>query len=157
MPPIWTHNNLQVPPFLTPLPDTLLMKISTQNAQGIFLGVKKHHPWHQVWPCPPSLWSRTLSKFQYPPSCPTSWSTSNKDNHMKVSEYLPKGLLSLSMSYKVIGSKDQIIGQRHKWWAKGQPNNLPQELEWRGIVSWYSIIDKWAKIIILTWNFRIWP
>ena len=31
---------LQVPPFLTHLPDTLLIKISTQNFQGIFLRAK---------------------------------------------------------------------------------------------------------------------
>ena len=38
-----TLNILQVPPFLTlPLLDTLLIEISTQNFQGIFLGVKKN-------------------------------------------------------------------------------------------------------------------
>ena len=32
---------------------------STRNFQSIFLRVKEHHPWHQEWPCPPCLWSRT--------------------------------------------------------------------------------------------------
>ena len=37
-----TLNVLQVPPFLTPLLDTLLIEISTQNFQGIFLGVNNY-------------------------------------------------------------------------------------------------------------------
>ena len=45
------------PPFLTPLPDTLLIKISTWNFQCIFLRVKKHHSWRQEWPSSPYLWS----------------------------------------------------------------------------------------------------
>ena len=39
-------NILQVPPFWPSLPDTLLIMISTQNFQGIFLRVKNHHIWH---------------------------------------------------------------------------------------------------------------
>ena len=62
-----TLNVFQVPSFLTPIPDTFLIKISTQNFQGIFLGVKQHHPWHQWWPCPPSLRSGTLNILQVPP------------------------------------------------------------------------------------------
>ena len=56
------------PPSRPSLPDTLLIKISTQNFQGIFLWVKKHVPWHQGWPCPPCLWSKTLKVLQIPPS-----------------------------------------------------------------------------------------
>merc|ERR1711942_662697 len=33
-------NVLQLPPFMTPLPDTLPIEISTRNFQPIFLGVK---------------------------------------------------------------------------------------------------------------------
>ena len=33
-------NILQAPPFLTPLPDTLRIKISTQHFQGFFITVK---------------------------------------------------------------------------------------------------------------------
>ena len=61
-----------------PILDTLLIKISTRNFQGIFLRVKKHHPWHQGWPCPPSLQSGTLNVLQVPPLLtPHSWHTSN--------------------------------------------------------------------------------
>ena len=59
---------LQIPPFFTPLPDTLIINISTHNFQGIFLRVKQDHMWHQRWPCPPSLWSGTHMSFMYPPS-----------------------------------------------------------------------------------------
>ena len=59
-----TLNILQVTPFLTPLLDTLLIEISTQNFQGIFLGVKKHHSWRQEWSSPPCLWSGTLNVLQ---------------------------------------------------------------------------------------------
>ena len=40
-----TLNVLQVPPLLTPHSDTLLIEISTQNGQGMFLRVKEHHKW----------------------------------------------------------------------------------------------------------------
>ena len=49
------------PPSWPPLPDTILIEISTQNFQGTFLGVKKHHSWCQEEPCPPCLWSGTLT------------------------------------------------------------------------------------------------
>ena len=50
-----------------PILDTLLIQISTQNFQGIFVRVKQDHPWHQGWPCPPNLWSGTLNVLQVPP------------------------------------------------------------------------------------------
>ena len=96
-----------------PLPDTLLIKISTRNFQGIFLRVKKHHPWHHGWPFPPSLWSGTLNVLQVPPFLtPHSWHTSNKDINTKLSGYLPWGLPRSSMNYKVIGPKAQVMGRR---------------------------------------------
>ena len=39
--------------------------IVTQNFQGIFLGVQKHHPWHQGWPCPPCLRSGTTNVLKF--------------------------------------------------------------------------------------------
>ena len=85
-------NILQVPPFLTPLPDRLPIEISTQNFQGIFLGVKKHHSWRQEWPCPPCLRSGTLNVLQVPPFLtPPSWHTSNWVISMKFSGHLPWG------------------------------------------------------------------
>ena len=54
----------------TPLIDTLLIKVSTQNFLGIFLRVKQDHLWHQGWPCPSSLWSGNLNVLQVFP-----WST----------------------------------------------------------------------------------
>ena len=54
-------------PTWLPLLDTLLIEMSTQNFQGIFLGVKKHHSWRQEQPCPPCLWSETLNVLQVPP------------------------------------------------------------------------------------------
>ena len=69
-----------------PLPDTLPIEISTRNFQGIFLGVKKHHSWHQEWPCPPCVWSGTLTVLQVPPFLtPHSWHISNNDISMKIS------------------------------------------------------------------------
>ena len=79
-------------PFLTSLPDTVLIEISTQNFQGIFLGVNKHHSWCQEWPCSPCLRSETLNVLQVPPFLtPPSWHTSNWDINMKFSGYLPCG------------------------------------------------------------------
>ena len=57
-----------------PILDTLLMKILTWNFQGIFLWVKHGHPWHQGWPCSPSLLSGTLNVLQVP-----TWRTPNLD------------------------------------------------------------------------------
>ena len=74
-------NVLQVPPFLTPFFDTLLIKISTPNFQDIFLGEKHHHSWRQKWPYPPFFWSGTLN-------VPPSWHTSNWDINTKFSGYL---------------------------------------------------------------------
>ena len=42
MSPIRNPQCPQSTPFLTPLPDTLLIKISIQNFRGIFLRVKKN-------------------------------------------------------------------------------------------------------------------
>ena len=87
-----TLNVLQVPPFLTPLLDTLLIEISTRNFQGILLGVKKHNSWRQEQPCPPCLRSGTLNVLQVPPFLtPPSWHTSNWDINTKFSGYLPWG------------------------------------------------------------------
>ena len=65
--------NPQCPPCIPcswpPISDTLLIKISTWNFQGIFLGPEYDHPWHQE-PCPPSLWSGTLYILKIPPSWP---------------------------------------------------------------------------------------
>ena len=72
-PCLWsgTPNVLQVIPFLTPpLPNTLPIKISTRNFQGIFLGVKKHHLWCQECSCYPCLWSGTPQVLQVSPSWP---------------------------------------------------------------------------------------
>ena len=75
---------------ICPLLDTLPIKISTQNFHDIFLGVKKGHPWHQVWPCPPNLLSGTFNVLQVPTFLtPPSWYTSNKDINTKLSRYLP--------------------------------------------------------------------
>ena len=65
-----TLNVLQVPPFLTPLPDTLLIEISTRIFQGIFLWSNnvvndiKEDPVLQVSNQQPSMSSK------YPPSWP---------------------------------------------------------------------------------------
>ena len=88
--------NPQCPPSIPlldpPLPDTLLIKISTRNFQCIFLGSTYDHPWHQGWPCPPSFPSGTLNVLQIPPFLtPHSWHTSNKDINTKLSGYLPWG------------------------------------------------------------------
>ena len=78
------------PPSWPTLLETLLIKISTQNFHGIFLGVKIHHSWCQEWPSPPCLWSGTLNVLQLPPSWPPlSWHISNKDIYMKLTGYLP--------------------------------------------------------------------
>ena len=94
-----TLNVLHVPPFLIPLLDTLLIEISTQNFQGIFLGVKKHHSWCQEHPCLPSLQSGTLNVLQVSPFLiPHSWHTSNKDINTKLSGYFPWGKIRRSMT-----------------------------------------------------------
>ena len=92
LPCVWseTLNILQVPPSWPPLLDILLIEISTQNFQGIFLGVKEHHLWCQEWPCSPCLQSGTLNVLQVPSSLtPPSWQTSNWDINMKFSGYDP--------------------------------------------------------------------
>ena len=71
-----------------PIPDMLLIKISTQNFWGIFLTVKHHYPWLQGWLCPPILQSGTLNVYQVPLPDPFS---SNKDITTRLSRYLPKG------------------------------------------------------------------
>ena len=60
-----TLNVLQVIPWM--ILDTLLMRIWTLNFQGIILGVNQGNPWHQGWPCPPSLLSEALNILQVPP------------------------------------------------------------------------------------------
>ena len=62
-----TLNILQVTPWRTPILDTILMKISTQNFQVIFFLVKQGHPWLPGSLCPPSLLSGTLKIHQVPP------------------------------------------------------------------------------------------
>ena len=97
-----------------PILDTLLIKISTRNFQGIFLRVDQGHPWCQEWPCPPSLWSGTLNVLQVPQFLiPPSWHTSCKDINTKISGYLPWGLPRKSMNYKVIGLKAQVTGRSY--------------------------------------------
>ena len=105
------------PPSWPPLPDTLLLKISTWNFHSIFLRVKKTS----------SMTSRmTLSSIslirnpQHPqvPSflTPHSWHTSNKDINTKLSGYLPwdKMKSSLSNFYQII------------MYTPPLPQNLPQ-------------------------------
>ena len=71
-----------------PILDTLLIKISTWNLQGIFLWAKQSHPWHQGWPCPPSILSGTFNVLQVPPwRTPQFWHTSNKDLKLRVSSF----------------------------------------------------------------------
>ena len=61
-----------------PILDTLLIKISTRNFKGIFLWVKQNHPWHQGWPCPPSILSGTIIVLQVPSLRKEgSWHTTN--------------------------------------------------------------------------------
>ena len=76
-----TLNVLQIPPWRTPpILDTLLIKILTKNCQGIFLAFKHGNPWHQRWPCHPSILSGTVYILQVPPwRTPHSWHTLNKD------------------------------------------------------------------------------
>lgn len=61
-----TLSILQVPPSWPPILHTLLIQISVQKFQGIYLRVKQDHPWHQGWPCPPSILSGTLNVIQVP-------------------------------------------------------------------------------------------
>ena len=87
--PSGTLNVLQVPPSWPQILYTLLIQISTQNVQGVFLRVIKYHLWHQGWPCPPSLRSGTLNVLQVPPFLtPPSWHTSDWDINTKFSGYL---------------------------------------------------------------------
>ena len=149
-----------------PLPDTLTIEISTQNFQGIFLGVKniihdvrndyvlhvsgqelstsskyppswpppswhtsnweinskflyiflgvkKHHSWHQESPSHPFCWSGTLNVLQVPPFLtPPSWHTSNWDINTKLSGYLPWRLSKSSIDCMVIEPKAQVMGRR---------------------------------------------
>ena len=65
---------------------------STPLLDPPFLGVKKHHSWHQEQSCPPCLRSGSLNVLQVPPYLTTpSWHTSNWDVNMKFSGYLPWG------------------------------------------------------------------
>ena len=89
----WCHNIIDYLIFTKPgLYSALLIEISTQNFQVIFLGVKEHHSWRQEWPCHQCLQSGTLNVLQVPPFLtPPSWHTSNWDIHTKFSGYLPGG------------------------------------------------------------------
>ena len=87
----------------------LLKKILMQNFQGIFLRVK-HHPWHQRWPCPPSLWSGMIKR---PPCTPfltsPSWHTSIKYISTKLLGYLPQGQIRSSMTSRMNLSSNSLI------------------------------------------------
>ena len=73
-----TINVLQVPHEGPHILDKIIIKISTQNFQGIFLGVKQGHPWCHGWPWPSSLLSGTIIFLQVPPlKKEGSWHTSN--------------------------------------------------------------------------------
>ena len=77
----------------TALPDTLPINISTQYFQGIFLWAITHHPWHQLWHCPPCLLSHTINILKVLPflTPQPSWHTSLKDINRKCSWFLAKG------------------------------------------------------------------
>ena len=111
-PCLWseTLNVIQVHPFLTPLPDTLLIVISTQNFQGIFLGIKEHQKWHWEWPYHPCIWSGTPNVLQVPPFLtPPTWHTSNWDISTKFSWYLPRGKkTSFVMSGMIMSSMSPV-------------------------------------------------
>ena len=84
-----TINILQVPPSWPPIPVILLRKILAWNFQGILLRDKQDHPWHQEWPCPPSLWSGTLNILKVPTFLILpSWQNINKYIDTKLSGYL---------------------------------------------------------------------
>ena len=100
-------NIRQVPPFIPSLPNTLLIEISTQNFQGIFHGVRKHHSWCHGWPCPPCLRSGMFNILQLP-----SFLTPLLDT-LQISGYLPWGLQISSRNFIVIGPKSHVIEQRH--------------------------------------------
>ena len=106
-----TLNVLQVPPWRNPLLDTLLMKILTQNFQGIFLGVKQGNPWHQRWSCHPSILSETINVLKVPPQwTPHSWHTSNEDINTKPSENIPWAHTRSSMTSRLtLSSKSPDI------------------------------------------------
>ena len=71
-------------PLSTPILDTLLIKISTQNLQGIFLAVEHGHPSCHGWPWPSSILSGTIIVLQVPPLRKEgSWHTSNWDRDLK--------------------------------------------------------------------------
>ena len=67
---------LQVPPFLTHLPDTLLIEISTQNVHGIFHKVKEHYSWYLK----PNIW-RFFLRYRR-----NDWSTDALIGKMEVSK-----------------------------------------------------------------------
>ena len=92
------YNHHEGPPIL----DTLIIKISTQNFQGIFLRGGQGHSGHQEWPCPPSLLSGTLNVHQVLPwRTPHSWHTSNKNINTKHSGYLPWGQQRSTMTTRM--------------------------------------------------------
>ena len=61
--PVWNQKHF---PSTSHSWQTFNKNINTKLS-GYFPYVKKHHPWHQWWPCPPCLRSGTLNVLQVPP------------------------------------------------------------------------------------------
>ena len=106
-------------PSLTPplIPDTLLIKISIQNVQGIFLRVNKCHPWHLGLACPPSLRSGTLNILQGLPKCSFSFVTLEQEIKgwaitgnlvLEFVIFIQIHIINLN-PYRLIISSDQLI------------------------------------------------
>ena len=70
--------------------ETIVIKISTQNFQSIFLGFKQGAAWQQGWPtCDPNLQSGSLNAIKVPlQRTHHAWTTSNYDIKIKLSWYL---------------------------------------------------------------------
>ena len=131
-PPCLKSGILKYPHEGPPILDTLLIKISTQNFQGIFPWVKQSHPWYQVWTCPSSLLAGTLNIFQVLPwRTPHSWHTSNKDITTKLSGYLSWGQTRSSMTSRMTLSSRSPVRNHHC-----PPSTLIKE---RGFLTHYSL------------------
>ena len=105
-----TLNVLQIPPGSTPLLDTLIIKISTWNFQGVFLWVKQDSPWYEGWHCPQRLRSGTLNILQVPKwRIPLSWHTSTNNINMKLSGYLPWGKTTSTKTSRMTLSSKSLI------------------------------------------------
>ena len=102
--------------------DTLLIKISTQNFRGIFLGVNQGHPWHKGWPWP----------FFYPPRTTNnvlqvttsrqegSWHTYNWSGVLNltcriISLHRTRTYIlwscDLALKYSIVARNDNVISQ----------------------------------------------